>query len=127
MATESPNLHDGTQTTAAADLSTKQFYLVKLSAARAVNIVAGITDIPYGVLQNKPKSGEAADVVFLGVSKLIAGATIAAGVSLQPNASGQAITRVTGAGTTLIGYSLEAAVVNQVFTAMIIVVPWLTS
>ena len=55
---------------AAADLSSKQYYLVELTAADTVNVCNGVTDRPIGVLQNAPKSGEPAEVCALGVTKI---------------------------------------------------------
>lgn len=56
--------------TAAADLSAKQYYFVKMSAVDNVNL-AGANEASVGILQNKPKSGEAAVVRVVGTSKLI--------------------------------------------------------
>lgn len=109
FATEGPLTHDGSQTTAGADLSAKQFYAVKLSAARAVNLMAASTDDCYGILQNKPTSGQAADVGIFGVSKAIAGAAISAGAKLMANSSGKVITFVGGSANTLVGWAIEAA------------------
>lgn len=116
MATEGPLIHDGSQTTAAADLSAKQFYGVKVTAARAVNLVAASTDVPYGVLQNKPTSGQAADVGVFGVTKVACGGTVTAGAKLMFNSSGQAIAWASGAGNTVIGTALEAGVSGQILT-----------
>ena len=92
MATESPLLHDGGQTTAAADLSSSQFYAVKITAARSVNLANSGGEFIYGILQNKPTSGQAADVGILGVSKAVAGAAFSAGAALMTNTSAQLIT-----------------------------------
>jgi hypothetical protein len=107
MATESPLIHDGSQTTAAADLSSSQFYVVKLTGARQVNLAAATTDVAYGILQNKPTLGQAADVGLLGVSKAVAGAAVAAGAGLMTNTSGQVITATTG--NKRLGQAIEAA------------------
>ena len=61
MAYESPGIDIGTFT-AAADLSAKQFYFVKLASATTVNVCTAITDLPIGILQNDPASGEQAVV-----------------------------------------------------------------
>lgn len=92
MATESFLLHDGTQTQAGADLSTKQFYCVKLTAARTVNLASAGGEAIYGVLQNKPLSGQAADVGCLGITKAAAGNTFAAGALLMTDSTGRLIT-----------------------------------
>jgi len=92
MATEGPLIHDGSQTTAAADLSTKQFYAVKITAARAVNVASSGGEAIYGILQNNPTSGLAADVGILGVSKAIIGAAVSAGDYLMTDTAGKLIT-----------------------------------
>ena len=75
---------------AAADLSAKQYYLVKMSAADKVNL-AGANAKVIGVLQNKPKSGEAAVVRVCGTSKVISHDTgIAVGDYLTSDANGKA-------------------------------------
>lgn len=92
MATESPLIHDGGQTQAAADLSGSQFYVVAISGARQVNLQTSAGGIAYGILQNKPTQGQAADVGILGVSKAAAGAAFSAGAVLAADATGRLIT-----------------------------------
>lgn len=74
-----------------------QFLAVKLStvADRSLLIAGANTDI-YGILQNKPKSGEAGDVCLSGVSKAVFGATIVAAAFLTTDASGRLVTATTG-------------------------------
>jgi len=84
---------------AGADLSaaTRQFSLVKLAAGPTVVAVAATTDVPYGVLLNRPKSGEVAEVALLGQVKLRAGAAdLAAGAILGYDADGRGITVASG-------------------------------
>lgn len=92
MATEGPLVRDGSQTTAAADLSSSQFLAVKITAARQVNLANTGGEGIYGILQNKPTSGQAADVGILGVSKAVAGASFSAGAELMTDTSGRLIT-----------------------------------
>lgn len=108
MAEGSGRLETITGLTAAADLSGKQYHIVRGSAANAVNQAsnAAATSV-LGVLQNKPKITEAAAVGFLGVSKIVAGAAVTAMDLISTNASGRAITCVSGA--VYIGRALEAA------------------
>lgn len=75
---------------AGGDLSAKQFYFVKLSAADTVVVCSGATDIPVGVLQNKPAQNETAEVLILGESKVSADAALAVGVQIGTSADGQA-------------------------------------
>lgn len=94
-------------TTASADLSTKQFYFVNISATgAAVNTTAG--GIVDGVLQDKPSAlGESCAVGVRGVSKVTAGAAITAGARVMSSATGKAITAT--ATNNISGTALEAA------------------
>lgn len=93
--------------TAAADLSAQQFRFVKITAAKAINL-AGAGDAVAGVLQNKPISGQAATVWGVGsVSKVVAGAAVAAGAFVTPDASGDAVTA--GTGNYIAGEAIDAA------------------
>ena len=94
---------------AAADLSAKQFFIVKLdSSANGVALSAAATDVHIGVLQNTPASGEAATVRFLGTSKVVAGAAITKGAYVASDASGKAAA-TTADKDNAIGIALEAA------------------
>lgn len=93
---------------AAADLSAKQFYCVKATADKTVNIATAAGENVLGVLQNKPaNAGEVADVMCLGVTKIVVGAgDLAAGANWESAADGTGITAATGKtgmGTVLIG------------------------
>lgn len=93
---------------AAADLTGKQYHLVRLSAAWTVNQASEALHASLiGVLQNKPKSGEGATVADGGTSKVVAGAAITAGAYLTTDSSGRAITVVSNA--TVFGTALTAA------------------
>ena len=119
MATESPLIHDGSQTVAAASLTTSQFYAVKLTGSRAVNLASTGGEAIYGILQNKPASGQAADVGFLGVSKAIAGAAITAGAALMTDTSGRLITATST--NHRVGYAIESvSATNTIFTMMVL-------
>jgi hypothetical protein len=65
--------------TAAADLSAKQYKFVKLASATTVN-VAGSAEAAIGILQNKPTSGQTAEVMIQGVSDLVVGTSGVAAV-----------------------------------------------
>lgn len=92
---------------AAADLSAKQFRIVKVTGTLAVNLTTVKGEAAFGILQNKPKSGEAADVWTVGVSKIVAGVgNLAAGATYEADTDGSAVTAEAGKvglGTVLIG------------------------
>ncbi len=106
---------------AGADLSAKQYHLVKLASATTVTYCAAITDIPIGVLQNNPASGEVAEITFIGVTKIVADGTIAAGANIGTSNDGQADSIVAGTDTTvrLVGTAIGAASAGETFTALI--------
>jgi hypothetical protein len=140
MATESPLLHDGSQcisnfdgrnssitgTTLSGPNGSGQFLAVVLSTTvdRTVQLPSTTTAQfkPYGILQNKPSTGIAADVGIFGVSKAIAGTTVVRGqdLMLSSTAAGTLIPFTTAVGNTPCGRALEnASTVGQVFTAAI--------
>lgn len=61
---------------AAEDLTNDQYRIVVLDSG-AVRRPNAATDLPLGVLQNAPESGEAAVVRLIGVSKVQLGETVA--------------------------------------------------
>ena len=87
---------------AGADLSTKQYYFVKLNSSGQVVVCAAVTDVPIGVLQNKPSVvGEAATVCILGRTKVSADEALVAGNEIGVSADGQAQVLVVGTETTV--------------------------
>lgn len=111
MAFEIPGIVDGTRP-AGADLSaaSNQFKFVKLNSSGQIVLVSAVTDKPYGVLQNCPGSGQAAEVMISGVSKVQADADLAIGNQVGPSADGQAAAYVPGTDTTkyIVGEVLTA-------------------
>lgn len=95
---------------AGADLSAKQYTVVKLATtSQEVVTVAATTDIGIAVLQNDPTDGQAADLAFHGRAKVIAGtSTIIAGESLAFDTTGRVIDTTTD-NRRIIGYALETA------------------
>ncbi len=117
MAYTSPGIDLGTLT-AAADLSGKQYYFVKLASATTVNVCTAITDIPIGILQNDPTSGQSAVVRIFGISKVVADGTLAAGNVIGTSADSQAdaISRGTDNSVTILGQAVEAASAGETVT-----------
>ena len=107
MAVQTPGINIGI-CTAAADLSSSQFRAMRVTGDFAVNVANAAGQAVIGILQNKPTSGQPADVMMSGVSKAIAGAAIAAGAEVMAGADGRIITAAT-AGSNVIGIALNAA------------------
>ncbi|TXH10910.1 MAG: hypothetical protein E6R03_14935 [Hyphomicrobiaceae bacterium] len=97
---------------AAVDLSTKQFHFVKLDGTGKVTTIAAVTDRPLGILQNKPVAGQAATVLFFGISKVVADENITAGALVGTSADGQA----DGAHAQPVGFALIDAGVGNIGT-----------
>lgn len=109
---------------AAADLRTKQFYLVKLDANRKVVLASAATDNIIGVLQNKPNTGQSAKVRLIGISKVVAGAafTLATNTWLTSDANGKAVAAAPAAGTNngVVGQPYESATAaDDIVTALV--------
>jgi len=120
MAYEAAQIKVG-QFTASADLSAKQYHFVKMSGNDTVTVCAAITDVPVGVLQNNPASGGAAEVALLGVTKVVADGTLAAGNLIGTSADGQADAIAAGTDTTvyLMGVAVSAASAGQTTTMIL--------
>lgn len=84
---------------AGGDLSTKQFYFVKMSGNTVV-ICAAATDIPIGVVQNKPTSGQSATVCVSGITKVNSDGALTSGWLIGPSSDGQADRKIPGTDTT---------------------------
>lgn len=108
---------------AAADLDTFQYRFVQIDSNGKAAAITAVGQKPFGVLQNAPLSGQEAEVLILGVSKirtetasLSPAAIIAAGAGTTPK--GQAITAVSGtdyaAGTVLTAGSAAGDVITAV-------------
>lgn len=98
MAYEIPVLKPGIWT-AGEDLSAKQYHFVKLSGQTVV-LCSALTDVPIGVLQNAPESGQAAEVTVIGITKVSSDAALTVGLLIGPSADSQADARTIGTDTT---------------------------
>lgn len=85
---------------AGADLSTHQYKFVEITGAGTVNVCNAATDRPIGVLQNKPTSGQACEIVVIGVTKVSSDAALTAGTLIGTSADGQADAKTPGTDTT---------------------------
>jgi len=93
------------------DLSSNQYYAVYLSADQTVSLCTTAHVDAIGILQNAPKSGEAATVRVLGTTKVVSGeTTIAVGKRVYVGTDGKVLEENAAAQTEvrLIGIMLEA-------------------
>ena len=117
MAYESAQVRFG-NLTAGADLSSKQYHFVKLASATTVDVCSAITDIPIGILQNNPTSGNTATIAIFGISKVVAHGTLAAGNVIGTSADSQAdaITRGSDNSVTIMGQAVTAGSAGETTT-----------
>lgn len=107
---------------AAADLSSKRYHIMRLSAANNVNQASLGTDTALiGVLQNKPKSGEAATISYLGKSKVTAAASCAANQLFTTNGSGRATIIISG--SMVVGRYLESPTADGDVVNALLMIP----
>lgn len=104
---------------AGADLSALQYHFVKLNSSGQVVAIAAITDIPIGVLQNKPSaSGRAAEVVIMGITKIKSDEALDEAETLGTSADGQGVGNP-GATVKIVGQVLKACASGEITTAVI--------
>jgi hypothetical protein len=85
---------------AGADLSAKLGYWVKNDGSGNAILCDAATDIPLGVLTNKPTSGGQAQFTVLGPAQVVADAALSEGDFIGPSADSQADAKVPGTDTT---------------------------
>jgi len=73
------------------DLSSSQYRIVKLGTNDNEVAAATAGDQAVGVLQNKPKAGEPANVRFLATTKVEAGGAVTKGNYVKSDANGKAV------------------------------------
>ncbi|CAB4122315.1 Bacteriophage VT1-Sakai, H0018 [uncultured Caudovirales phage] len=103
---------------AAADLSAKQFLVVKADSAGKAALAGASDTNQIGIVQNKPTAGQTATIRFAGVSKAAAGGTIAAGGAVTSDSAGKVIAATTG--KQIIGTALTGGVSGDVITVLLI-------
>lgn len=97
---------------AGADLSSSQYKVIDVAGTVTASVALG-SKTAIGVLQNKPRSGEQAEVAYLGRMKGYAGLALSAGDKIQVT-SGGFLTEVQS-GNVAIGKALSAANSGDLF------------
>jgi hypothetical protein len=85
---------------AGADLSADQYKFVEIGTGGVVTLCNGATDRPIGVLQNAPLSGQEAEIVVAGGTKIVASASLAVGTLIGTGSTGKADAKTPGTDTT---------------------------
>lgn len=107
---------------ASADLSADQYKFVVFDATPELAL-AGATAGPAFVLLDKPNAqGVEGTILLMGKGKCIAGAAIAAGDYITPDAAGLAAVAApaTGVNDEVCGIALEDAATSDVFKFMVV-------
>lgn len=107
---------------AAADLSTKQFFTVKLTAKDTVNLCAATSDICIGILQDKPKLNQGGAVRILGTSLAVVDGTtpIVAGDRLGPDANGRLVKKTVAGNSTFAIANDSSSAVGDIIEVLIV-------
>jgi hypothetical protein len=132
MTTEAPLQKDGAQCIAAANywnpttalygpLGSGQYLIVFLSGSRTVSLQTTQGALSYGVLQNAPAAGQAADVAIGGITKVVVGAAVTAGAELMADTNGRAITQTST--NRKVGMALESATAANAMISMLVYTP----
>lgn len=102
---------------AAANLSAKQFYGIKVDSAGKFAL-AGAGENAVGILQNKPISGAIGNAMILGESKAILGGTVTAGSNLMTDANAKFVTH-TGTNS-VVCVAMEGGDANEIITVLLV-------
>ena len=121
MAYEFSNYSVKVTLVAGANLSAKQYNFVKLNSSGVAVAVAAATDLPIGILQNAPLSGEECEILITGGSKLVLGGTVAAGATVSPSAAGAGVAIVHGTDTTkyAMGQAVTGGASGEIVTVVV--------
>jgi hypothetical protein len=121
MAYEISNYSVKVTLVAGADLSSKQYTFVKLDSSGQAVAAAAATDIPIGVLQNAPTSGQEAEVLISGGSKLVLGGTVAAAGVVSTSSAGAGVAIVHGTDTTkfALGQAITGGASGEIVTVVV--------
>lgn len=121
MAYEFSNYSVKATLVAGADLSAKQYNFVKLNSSGQAIAVAAATDLPIGILQNAPTSGQEAEVLIAGGSKLVLGGTVAAAGVVSTSAAGAGVAIVHGTDSTkyALGQAITGGASGEIVTVVV--------
>ena len=114
------NFQDTLTFRAASDFAADQFKIVELTANPHEVELSTLGDLPVGVVQNHPNSGEAATVALAGITKAIAGGAVAAGKKVSAAATGFATQTISGGiEIAVFGRALTTAASGGIFSLLI--------
>ena len=100
----------------------KQYRFVKVTGEATAGLAdTTANEVVVGVLQNKPQvTNQAATVAIRGVSKVIAGGTVAAGAAVKVDSQGRAVAATLPADAALkVGIALTGGAVGEVISVLL--------
>lgn len=107
---------------ASTDLSTKQYLFTKLDSAGKAAVCSVAGEPAVGVQQNKPAAlDRETEIGFHGVSKVIAGGTVASMAKVTTDAAGKAVTAAST--NNVAGLCIDGGVVGDIITVLLGVAP----
>ena len=105
---------------AGADLSTHQYKVVKLHTVAGQVVLAGAGE-GFGVLQNKPESGQEAQVRVFGLSRVVTkGSNAESGDDYFSDADGFAVT-TGGAGVLSLGFATRLDTIEEEVSTVLLI------
>lgn len=110
-----------------------QYTFVKLKSDGTADLISGTSDLPIGVIQNRPfinaqgasqVGGVPAEIVIVGISKVVAGGAITVGGAtgfLEMTSAGLAVAAgaLTGGSKSVVGAAFTTASTGDRFKALI--------
>lgn len=106
-----------------ADMTGKQHYITKFHTTENQHALgAAATDVLSGVAQSEPSSANKSLVVATeGISKVVAGGTIAIGDLITSDSAGKGVAAAPNAGTNnwIIGVALQVAATGEKFSVLL--------
>ena len=102
---------------ASEDLSTSQYKILSVSGDNTVALRVAAGAGVLGILDNKPENGENATVVVAGLTRCMAGGTVAAGSWISVTASGTGL--ATTSGQYILGKSITGVASGAYFQLLV--------
>lgn len=92
------------------DFSSKQYYGCKFEADRQIALTSADTDVPAGLILNKPEDGETAEVLIIGRAPGVVAEAITAGQKVRIASGGKvALWEKTDTSMYCVGTCVEGA------------------
>ncbi len=111
------NIYDLTLQAAADYYTTsKQFYIMKVDSNGRACLAGDANADSIGILQNKPKQYEAAEIRKVGISKVVCGGVITIGNKITGDSASKAV--AAAASERFIGVALETGAAGRVISVL---------